>query len=160
VYKLFWVSSASLKTNQREHGDHKLNLLFKTTRWLESSPSCFSAVVPTWCSGSFAPSPSRLNGKTWQASALKKSSLYCHHRARRRCGFLFLLLGTLFGADPQQPSTLRASGLRQVSRDWRCPFVFPAHRSSPGRGCFAAPFLLPQSEPSADVCCVVSRAAC
>src|SRR6267378_3973150 len=91
--------------------------------------------------------------------ALKKSSLYFHHRARRRCGFLFLLLGTLFGADPQQPSTLRASELRRVSRDWRCPSVSPDRIPSPVRGCFAAPFLPPQSEPSADVCCVVSRVA-
>lgn len=78
----------------------------------------------------------------------------------RRCDSLFLRLGNLFGADPQQPSTPRAFVPPPGSRDWRCLSAFPGHRASPGPDCFAAPSWRPRSGPPADVYYAASRAVC
>jgi hypothetical protein len=100
---------------------------------------------------SLAPSPSRVNGKTWQATRRRNPPYIFRRRATRRRSFLFLLLETLFGGDPQPPSTLRASAPLLVLRDWHCLSVSPGHRASPGPGCFAGPSWPLRSASSASV---------
>src|SRR6266436_4803765 len=119
--------------------------------------SCQSRNNPMGASGAYAPSPSRLLTRPGRLRA-EGILLIFHHRATRRCGFLFRLPESLFAGDQQRPGTPPSSAPQPVLRDWHCLFVSPGRIPWPVLGCFAAPFLPPQSEPSADVCCVVSRA--
>src|SRR4029077_1719604 len=109
-------------------------------------------------SGAYAPSPSRQLTRPGRLRA--EEILLCFAHATQRCGFCFLLPESLFAGDPQRPDTPPSSAPRPVLRGWHCLFVSPVRIPLPVRGCFAALFLPPQSEPSADVCCVVSRVAC
>src|SRR5713226_10141896 len=120
--------------------------------------SCQSRNNSMGASGAYAPSLSRLPTRPGRLRA--EENLLISPPSMRRCSFLFLLPESLFGGDRRQPSTPRASAPRPAWRDWRCPSAFPGHRSSPGPHCFAAPFLPPQSEPSADACCAASRVVC
>src|SRR5258708_910748 len=109
-------------------------------------------------SGAYAPSPSRLLARPGRPRA--EEILLYFAPATQRCGFCFLLPESLVAGDPQRPDTPPSSAPRLVLRGWHCLFVSPVRTPSPVRGCFAAPFLPPQSEPSAGVCCVVSTVAC
>src|SRR6267378_5986704 len=59
--------------------------------------------------------------------------------ATRRCGFLFLLSGTLFDGDPRQPSRRRACAPLPAWRGWHCLSVSPCRSAWPAPGCFGAP---------------------
>jgi hypothetical protein len=155
--------------------------------WVFSSPACLSAVVPLrlrtrhpfaegpaqkiefvsscqsrnnsmGASGAYAPSPSRQLTRPGRLRA--EEILLCFAPATQRCGFCVLLPEILLAGDQPRPGTPPSSGPRPVLRGWHCLFVSPVRIPSPVRGCFAAPFLPLQSEPSADVCCVASRVAC
>src|SRR5882724_6936482 len=120
--------------------------------------SCQSRNNSMEASGAYAPSPSRL--KTRPGRLRAEEILLCFAPATQRCGFCFLLPEILFPGDQPRPGTPPSSGPRPVLRGWHCLFVSPVRIPSPVRGCFAAPSLPLQSEPSADVCCVVSTVAC
>src|SRR5271169_716870 len=71
--------------------------------------------------------PVALTARPGRLRAEEILPIYVLYRVTRRRGFLFLLLRTLFGADPRPASTLRASVLRPAS---------------PGPDCLAVPFSL------------------
>jgi hypothetical protein len=61
---------------QIEPDFHLLVQPFRAAQKIEFVYSCQSRNLSTGASGACAPSPSRINGKTWQATRSKKSSLF------------------------------------------------------------------------------------
>ena len=120
--------------------------------------SCQSRNNSMGASRAYAPSPSRQLTRPGRLRA--EEILLYFAPAMQRCSFGFLLPENLFAGDQQRLGTPPSSAPRPVLRGWHCLFVSPVRIPSPVLGYFAVPFLPPQSEPSADVCCVVSRVAC
>jgi hypothetical protein len=89
----------------RERAAQKIEFVF----------SCQSRNLSKGASGACAPWPSRLTARPGRPHAEKIQSL--SPRLTQRSGFLFLLPGSLFPGDRQQPSRPRASALQPVSRD-------------------------------------------
>src|SRR5882724_3889811 len=127
------------------------------TQKIEFVISCQSRNNPMGASRAYAPSPSRQLTRPGRLRA--EEILLWFAPATQRCGFGFLLPENLFAGDQQRLGTPPSSAPRPVLRGWHCLFVSPGRIPWPVVGCFAAPFLPPQSESSADVCCFVSRVA-
>jgi hypothetical protein len=106
-------------------------------------------------SQAYARSPSRVNGKTWQATRRRNPPclLYLLRSDVTRLRYLKISVAAINGHQNKQ----RACAPPPASRDWRC---FPCCRSWPAPGCFVVPSSPPRSTWSVNACCAVWIAAC
>jgi len=121
--------------------------------------SCQSRNLSTGASRACALSPSRLTGKTWQATRRRNPPCWPPRFTQRRSSlFPPPENGVAYGRWPSDRPP--ASAPPPASRDWHCLAAFPGHRAAPVSGCSAAPSSLLRSASSADACCAVSTVAC
>src|ERR1700722_1298480 len=161
--KFFLISSprvlASRPGSWIEPDFHLLAQRLSAAQKIEFVFSCQSRNLSTGALEACASSPSRVNGKTWQATRRRNPpfSLTC---PTQRCCYSSLLVENSSAHD-RRPSCRPPAFLPlPASRDWHCPFAFPCRRAWPAPDYCAGPSLPLRSTWSVNVCCAVSKAAC
>src|SRR5258708_18151549 len=111
---------------------------FPAAQKIEFVFSCQSRNLSTGASRACAPSPSRFNGKTWQAT--RRGNPPCSPpRSTQRCTYSSPLPENPAAHGRPPRGRPPVSLLPPALRDWHCLSAFPCHRAALRPRCSAAP---------------------